>query len=83
MGPITVAGLTFDQVRELINAKVSSQLVGTKAVVSMGKLRAMNIFLAGDAVAPGSYSVSGLSSVLQVLYAGGVLQILAVCAISR
>ena len=71
LGPISVAGLTFDQVRELINAKVSSQLVGTKAVVSMGKLRAMNVFLAGDVVAPGSYSVSGLSSVLQVLYAGG------------
>ena len=71
LGPITVAGLTFDQVKELINAKVASQLVGTKAVVSMGELRAMNVFLAGDVVAPGSYSVSGLSSVLQVLYAGG------------
>ncbi|MDC3124852.1 SLBB domain-containing protein, partial [Gammaproteobacteria bacterium] len=71
LGPISVAGLTFDQVKELINAKVASQLVGTKAVVSMGKLRAMNVFLAGDVVAPGSYSVSGLSSVLQVLFAGG------------
>ena len=71
LGPISVAGLTFDQVKELINAKVASQLVGTKAVVSLGKLRAINVFLAGDVVAPGSYSVSGLSSVLQVLYAGG------------
>jgi polysaccharide export outer membrane protein len=71
LGPISVAGLTFDQVKELINAKIASQLVGTKSVVSMGKLRAMNVFLAGDVVAPGSYSVSGLSSVLQVLYAGG------------
>ncbi len=71
LGPISVSGLTFDQVKELINARVASQLVGTKAVVSMGKLRAMNVILAGEVVAPGSYSVSGLSSVLQVLYAGG------------
>jgi len=37
----------------------------------MGKLRAIDIFLAGDVYAPGSYSVSGLSTVLQALYAGG------------
>ena len=66
-----MAGLSFDKVRELIHAKVASQLVGTKAVISLGKLRAINVFLAGDVVAPGNYSVSGLSTVLQVLYAGG------------
>jgi polysaccharide export outer membrane protein len=71
LGPISVAGLTFEQVRELIIAKVSAQLVGTEAVVSMGKLRSINVFLAGDVVAPGSYSVSGLSTVLQVLFSGG------------
>ena len=71
LGPISVTGLTFEEVRELIIAKVSAQLVGTEAVVSMGKLRAINVFLAGDVVAPGSYSVSGLSTVLQVLFSGG------------
>ena len=71
LGPISVTGLTFEEVRELIIAKVSAQLVGTEAVVSMGKLRSINVFLAGDVVAPGSYSVSGLSTVLQVLFSGG------------
>jgi polysaccharide export outer membrane protein len=71
LGPLSVAGLTFEQVKEVIEAKVASQLVATKAVVSLGKLRAINVFLAGDVLAPGSYSVSGLSTVLQVLYAGG------------
>ena len=71
LGPLSVSGLTFDQVKEVIDAKVASQLVGTKAVVSLGKLRAINVFLAGDVVAPGSYSVSGLATVLQVLYSGG------------
>ena len=71
LGPLSVSGLTFDQVKEVIDAKVGSQLVGTKAVVSLAKLRAINVFLAGDVVAPGSYSVSGLATVLQVLYSGG------------
>jgi len=71
LGPIAVAGLTFSEVVELIKAKVAAQLVGTEVLVSMGKLRAINVFLAGDVYAPGSYSVSGLATVLQVLYAGG------------
>ncbi len=71
LGPLSVAGLTFAEVKGVIEAKVASQLVATKAVVSLGKLRSINVFLAGDVLAPGSYSVSGLSTVLQVLYAGG------------
>lgn len=71
LGPLSVTGLTFQEVKDLIEAKVASQLVATKAVVSLGKLRAINVFLAGDVLAPGSYSVSGLATVLQVLYAGG------------
>ena len=71
LGPLAVAGLTFKEAKDLIRAKVASQLVGTEVVVSMGKLRAINVFLAGDVKAPGSYSVSGLSTVLQVLYAAG------------
>ena len=71
LGPLSVAGLTFKETKDLISAKVSAQLVGTEVVVSMGKLRSINVFLAGDVRAPGSYSVSGLSTVLQVLYVGG------------
>ena len=48
LGPLSVAGLTFEQVKEVIEAKVASQLVATKAVVSLGKLRAINVFLAGE-----------------------------------
>ena len=76
LGPISVVGLTFEQVKELIDAKVASQLVGTTAVVSLGKLRSIGVVLAGEVVSPGSYSVSGLSTVLQVLYqAGGIAEI--------
>ena len=75
LGPLTVTGLTFSEVKGLIESKVASQLVGTEVVVSLGKLRAMDIFLAGDVYAPGNYSVSGLATVLQALYAGGITEI--------
>ena len=53
LGPLSVAGLTFEQVKEVIEAKVASQLVATKAVVSLGKLRAINVFLGWRCVRPG------------------------------
>ena len=71
LGNINVAGLTFADLKAVIEERVKRQFVGTNAVVSIGKLRSINVFLAGEVIAPGSYSVSGLSTVTQVLYAAG------------
>ena len=71
LGSISVAGMTFADVKGVIGDRVKRQFVGTSAVVSIGKLRSINVFLAGEVIAPGSYSVSGLSTVTQVLYAAG------------
>ena len=70
LGPMSVVGLTFEEVKEMINAKSRLGWLGP-AVISLGKLRSIGVFLAGDVVVPGSYSVSGLSTVLQVLYMAG------------
>jgi polysaccharide export outer membrane protein len=71
LGMINVAGLTFAELKEVIGIRVKSQFVGTSAIVSIGALRSINVFLAGEVIAPGNYSVSGLSTVTQVLYAAG------------
>ena len=76
LGPLSVVGLTFEEVKRVINAKVASQFVGTKAVISMGKLRSIGVFMAGEIAVPGSYSVSGLTTVMQALFtAGGISKI--------
>ena len=76
LGSITLAGLTFEDARDLIKTRVSQQLIGVDAVVSMGRLRAINIFMAGEVAAPGAYSVSALTTVTQALFqAGGVTDI--------
>lgn len=76
LGSITLSGLTFEDARDLIRTHVSQQLIGVEAVVSMGRLRAINIFMAGEVAAPGAYSVSALTTVTQALFqAGGVTDI--------
>jgi polysaccharide export outer membrane protein len=76
LGPIAVAGLRFDAAKARIEARVSEQMIGTQAVVSMSDLRSIRIFVLGEAERPGSYTVSGLSTITNALFAsGGVKEI--------
>lgn len=74
-GPMSVAGLSFDEARQQINKKVSEQYIGVQASVSLGELRSMRVFVLGEARNPGSYSVSSLSTITNALYvSGGIKQ---------
>ncbi|MDC3316398.1 SLBB domain-containing protein [bacterium] len=76
LGSITLSGLTFEDARDLIKTRVAQQLIGVEAVVSMGRLRAINVFMAGEVTVPGAYSVSAMTTVTQALFqAGGVTDI--------
>jgi polysaccharide biosynthesis/export protein len=70
-GPVSVAGLTFQQTRDHIIQLVSEQYIGVKAAVSLGELRSIRVFVLGQARTPGSYSVSSLSTVTNALYVSG------------
>ncbi len=75
-GPIQVTGLTFDEMRAEIDRRVSGQMIGVRASVTMGELRSVRIFVVGDVKHPGSYTVSSLSTITNALFAsGGVSQI--------
>lgn len=74
-GPMSVAGLSFDEVRQQIKKRVSEQYIGVEASVSLGELRSMRVFVLGEARNPGSYSVSSLSTITNALYvSGGIKQ---------
>jgi len=76
LGELTVAGLSYSLMQELIQNQVKQRLIGFNAAVSMGELRSIQIFIAGEAYKPGSYTVSSLSTISQALYvAGGVSDI--------
>ena len=73
LGEISVAGMTFSDSSDYIKSRVSKQMMGVEVSITIGRLRSINVFMAGEAKIPGMYSISGLSSVSQMLYfAGGI-----------
>jgi polysaccharide export outer membrane protein len=73
LGPIQLSGMSFSEARESLQQRIKQQMIGIESNVSMGELRSIRIFVAGDAYKPGSYTVSSLSSITQALFvAGGV-----------
>ena len=76
LGAITLSGLSFEDARDLVKTRVAQQLIGVDAVVTMGRLRAISIFMAGEVSVPGAYSVSAMTTVTQALFqAGGATDI--------
>jgi len=71
LGPIAVSGMHFDQLRATLEKRVRDQMIGTQVSVSMGELRSIRVFVLGDAEQPGSYTVSGLSTITNALYVSG------------
>lgn len=76
IGPLTVSGLSLKQASALIISRLKEAMIGVDAAVSMGKLRTINVMVAGEAKTPGMYAVSAMTTVTQTLYvAGGVSDI--------
>ncbi len=68
IGSISLAGLTFDEAKRVIAQRVNTRVIGSDVVTSLGNLRQISIFLAGEVNAPGNYNVSALTSISQALY---------------
>jgi polysaccharide biosynthesis/export protein len=71
LGPINVGGQTFERIANDLEARVSRQLIGVRASVGMGATRSIRVFVMGETNRPGSYTVSGLTTVTSALYASG------------
>jgi protein involved in polysaccharide export with SLBB domain len=76
LGPIMVSGMSFERARATIEERVTQQLIGSRVSVTMGDLRSIRVFVLGEAEKPGSYTVSGLSTMTNALFvSGGVKKI--------
>lgn len=71
IGPINVAGMPFTELRREVSRRVERQFIGTQASVTLGRLRSIRVFVLGDVVRPGSYTVSSLSTLTNALFASG------------
>lgn len=71
LGPIAVSGMRLDDVRSVIEQRVSDQLIGSQVSVQIGELRSIQVLVVGDVEQPGSYTVSGLSTITNALFVSG------------
>jgi polysaccharide biosynthesis/export protein len=71
LGPIPVSGRTFNAAKAEIEARVSRQMIGVRANVTMGDTRSIRVFVMGEARRPGSYTISGLGTMTSALFASG------------
>lgn len=75
LGPLTVAGMTFEQMSQYI-IQQEQQITGTSVDVSLGALRTMQIFVLGDIRRPGAYTIGSFATITDaLLMAGGPTEI--------
>ncbi len=71
LGPVSVAGLTYREMKDVLKAQIEEQMIGEKVVITLGKLRSIRVFILGDVKQPGSYTVSALSTMTNALFVSG------------
>ena len=76
IGAITVAGMTYDHMVELLNNRINRQFIGVNATVTMGQLRSIRVFVLGDVQRPGAYTVSALSTMTNALFVSGGINLI-------
>jgi polysaccharide biosynthesis/export protein len=70
IGPLTVIGLTFGELKELIRDRAEA-ITGVNVSISMGRLKTLQVFILGEVDTPGIYTVSSLSSIMNALLSAG------------
>jgi protein involved in polysaccharide export with SLBB domain len=78
IGLIYVMGLTIEQARERIVNRLSKAYVALKGVnpqatatISLGNIRSIKVNILGEVVAPGTYTMPSLATILNALYQCG------------
>lgn len=75
-GRVIVNGLTLEQLMEKVKSRLAAVYSGirknqTFVDVSLGKLQKVKVFIVGEVVSPGGYTVSGVSTLFNALYYAG------------
>jgi protein involved in polysaccharide export with SLBB domain len=77
VGPIYVNGLTIEQATEKIKSKLASTIYRaissgqTRVQIKLGKIRSIRVTVIGEAYKPGTYTVSSLTTLYNILYMCG------------
>ena len=71
IGTISVAGVRFADLQPHLKNAIGRVFRNFELNVSLGQLRSLQIFVVGQAMRPGAYTVSSLSTLVNALFASG------------
>lgn len=71
IGAVHVAGLRFDELQSHVHDAIARVYRNFQMIAELGQIRAIQVYLTGEARRPGVYTVSSLATLLNALFAGG------------
>ncbi len=71
LGPVHLAGLPYGQLQTYLHEQLGRIYRNFSLNANLGSLRTIQVFVVGEARAPGSYSISSLSTLLNAIFASG------------
>ena len=71
VGAINVAGIKFQELQGYLRTTIGRIFRNFDLNVTMGQLRSVQIFIVGQALRPGTYTVSSLSTLVNAVFASG------------
>ncbi len=71
IGPIKVAGMSVQGATATIKARLGQYYSGCNISMAVGDIRTIQVQVVGEVVTPGTYSLSGLATSFNALYAAG------------
>jgi len=71
VGALRVWGMKFGELESYLRHELSRKFTDFKMSIAMDRLRTIQVFVVGEATAPGTYTVSSLSTAINALFAAG------------
>lgn len=71
VGDVNVAGTQYSKLEERLKNEVSRVFKNFHLSASLGRLRSVQLFVVGEALDPGEYTVGSLSSLVNAVFASG------------
>ncbi len=71
LGTVHVTGIPFRELNAYLKAQLGRIYRNFALNTNLGSLRTIQVFVVGEAVRPGSYSISSLSTLLNAVFASG------------
>ena len=71
VGTINVAGIKYQDLQSYLKSSIGRVFRNFELTASLGQLRAIQVFVVGQARRPGSYTVSSMSTLVNAVFAAG------------